>query len=195
MVLRHLLYRIIACVLLLFLTPCFLLLYILVKTDSPGPFFFVQKRLGKDKKPFLLYKIRTMHVDAERVRKKYLRLNEVDGPVFKIRDDPRYTRVGKRLSHLGIDEIPQLINVVRGEMSLVGPRPLPVYEARRIPSQYKVRFSVLPGMTSEWVIRGSHKLSFSTWMKLDLAYVKQNSLSGDLRIFFKTVQGLISQIS
>lgn len=116
-----------------------------------------------------------MVVGAEGLQARYLNKNEADGPVFKMRDDPRYTAVGKFLSHSALDEIPQLMNVVKGEMALVGPRPLPKKEALRVPKRYDVRFSVLPGMTSSWIVEGAHSLTFRQWMELDCAYARHNS--------------------
>ncbi|OGK62859.1 hypothetical protein A2334_01680 [Candidatus Roizmanbacteria bacterium RIFOXYB2_FULL_38_10] len=186
MALRYFLYRIIAFCGLIFLIPVLCVLYIIVKLDSKGPFIFTQKRMGKGKKPFTLYKIRTMVVGAEKQQKKLLHLNEVDGPVFKIRHDPRYTKVGKKLSHYALDEILQLINVMRGEMSLIGPRPLPMEEALLIPKQYQARFSVLPGMTSEWIVKGAHDIPFDKWMKMDVEYAKNPSFGKDIKIFIDT---------
>lgn len=166
--------------------PLWPLPYLAVKLTSKGPFIFKQKRMGKDKIPFTMYKIRTMVDGAERLKSRYLNLNEADGPVFKIRDDPRYTKVGKFLSRLALDELPQLINVLKGEMALVGPRPLPIAEAKKVPKEYEARFSVLPGMTSLWVIKGGHTLSFDDWMELDLEYVKKKSLQDDIKILLST---------
>lgn len=163
------------------------MLFILIKIYSPGPFIFKQQRTGKNKSPFTIYKIRTMVEDAERMKKKLLTLNEADGPVFKIANDPRYTSIGKILSKTGLDELPQLINIIKGEMAFVGPRPLPVEEANTIPSQFHDRFSVLPGITSLWVIKGSHKLPFSEWMKLDSEYVKNRSFLKDITISMLTM--------
>lgn len=184
---RYLLYRITALVLLILCLPLLAALFILVKLDSPGPFIFRQKRTGKGKKPFVIYKIRTMIQGAEKIRAKYTDLNEADGPVFKIRHDPRYTRAGKSLAHAGLDELPQLVNIIRGEMSFVGPRPLPVYEARRISKRYDERFSVLPGVTSLWFILGAHDLSFKQWMESDVKYARKQSLIYDCFIIGKTI--------
>lgn len=184
--LRYQAYRALALVALVFASPVFAAMYLAVKFDSDGPFIFRQKRAGKDKKPFTLYKVRTMVDGAHSRQKSLLNLNEADGPVFKIRNDPRYTKVGKFLSHTGLDELPQLVNVARGEMSFVGPRPLPVEEARRVPVRYGARFSVLPGMASAWIIEGSHKLTFRRWMELDLAYARHPAFRTDLRIFLRT---------
>ncbi|OGH16127.1 MAG: hypothetical protein A3C30_02965 [Candidatus Levybacteria bacterium RIFCSPHIGHO2_02_FULL_40_18] len=182
----YLLQRIIALFFLLLSTPLLVLLFLAVKWDSSGPFIFKQKRAGKNKKPFTMYKIRTMVEGAEKLQSRYAKLNEASGPVFKIRNDPRYTRVGKILARIAIDELPQLWNVVKGEMALVGPRPLPLYEANKVPKKFEQRFSVLPGMTSPWIIKGGHGLKFDQWMKLDLEYVKKKSLLFELKILAQT---------
>lgn len=167
--------RVCAGVLLVLSLPLLCVLYIVVRLTSKGPFLFKQLRIGKHKKPFWIYKIRTMVAGAEGLQARYLNKNEADGPVFKMRNDPRYTLVGKFLSHCALDEIPQLMNVVKGEMALVGPRPLPKKEAFRIPKKYDARFSVLPGMTSTWIVEGAHSLTFRRWMELDCAYARHNS--------------------
>ena len=186
--------RILALLLLVLVMPFILLFFLLIKLTSQGPFIFKQKRAGKNKKPFILYKIRTMVENAENLRSKIYYLNEADGPVFKIHNDPRYTKIGKFLSHTGLDEILQLINVIKGEMDFVGPRPLPTYEANKLPKKYERRFSVLPGMTSSWLINGAHMIPFNQWMELDINYVKNKTLLGDFKIFIKTVIIVISLI-
>jgi lipopolysaccharide/colanic/teichoic acid biosynthesis glycosyltransferase len=182
----NLFYRLFALILLILFLPLLFILYLLIKLTSKGPFIFKQKRLGKDKKIFVLYKIRTMIEGADKLKEKYRHLNEADGPVFKIRHDPRYTKIGKFLAHTALDELPQLINVVKGEMSFVGPRPLPVEEGLKIPSKYEKRFSVLPGMTSSWITKGAHKLIFHQWMSLDLEYVEKKSFWYDIKISIST---------
>lgn len=179
--------RVVAFILLILSFPFWVIVGILIKLTSNGPIIFKQKRMGKGKIPFTMYKFRTMVENAEYLKAKYLKLNEADGPVFKIRNDPRYTKVGKFLARVALDELPQLINVLKGEMALVGPRPLPLDEARKIPKIYEARFSVLPGMTSLWVIKGGHSLSFEQWMELDLEYIKRRSFFYDLRIFAQTI--------
>ncbi len=179
--------KIIALVLLVLASPLLLFLYFAVKLSSKGPFIFKQLRAGKDKKPFYIYKIRTMVENAESLKKKYLHLNEADGPVFKIRNDPRYTKVGKILSHTGLDELPQLMNIVKGEMAFVGPRPFPLDEAEKVQKQYTKRFSVLPGLISLWVIKGGHKLSFKEWMELDLEYINNKSFINNVVILLNTL--------
>jgi lipopolysaccharide/colanic/teichoic acid biosynthesis glycosyltransferase len=175
-----------ALIILIITLPFLGLLWLLIKIEDGGPLFFKQERIGKGKKPFIMYKIRTMVVGAEKLKKKYLHLNETDGPVFKIRNDPRYTKIGKILTRTGLDELPQFVNVVRGEMALVGPRPLPGDEVVKVPKKYQKRFSVLPGITSLWVVKGSHELSFDEWMRLDLRYVKNKSFWQDIGIFLLT---------
>ncbi|NMB57430.1 sugar transferase [Candidatus Beckwithbacteria bacterium] len=179
--------RLSALFLLIFFSPLLVILYIVVELTSKGSFIFKQLRAGKNKKPFWIYKIRTMVEGAETQKSKLKAQNEADGPAFKIRNDPRYTKVGRFLAHTAIDEIPQLWNIIRGEMSFVGPRPLPVDEAKKIPKKYEKRFSVLPGMTSLWIVCGADHRSFKKWMELDLEYVKKKSLWYDVKIFFQTV--------
>lgn len=191
---RFVFYRLLALCLLVLTSPLLLVLFVLVKLDSKGPFIFKQRRVGKDKKPFFIYKIRTMVTTAEKLKSKIAHLNEADGPVFKIRNDPRYTRVGKFLSHTGLDELPQLLNIVKGEMSFVGPRPFPPEEAEKIPLKYQKRFLVLPGMTSSWILQGAHKLNFKQWMQLDLEYVAKQNIFLDLKIFISTLFFIIKLI-
>lgn len=179
--------RIIALVLVCIVAPIFLLIALITLMDSGWPIIYRQRRLGRDRKGFLIWKFRTMKKGAHSEQKKYNKLNEADGPVFKIRNDPRFTRFGKWLSWSGLDELPQLFNVIRGEMVLVGPRPLPVTEAESVPKKYESRFSVLPGITSTWVVKGAHRLSFKEWMKLDIEYVKDKSVKLDIKIVAATV--------
>jgi len=181
-----LLQRVFALFLFILLLPLFGILAIILKIQNGGPLIFKQKRMGKGKKPFTIYKIRTMVVDADEQKSKYLKLNEADGPVFKIKRDPRFTPIGRVLARTAVDEFPQLINVIKGEMAIVGPRPLPWSEALNVPSKYKERFTVLPGMSSTWIIKGSHRLSFKEWMKLDIEYVKNHSIGQDILIMVMT---------
>lgn len=179
--------KVTALLLLVPISPLLVVLYFLIETTSKGDFIFKQKRLGKNKKEFELYKIRTMVDDAEKIKDMYAKLNEVEFPVFKIENDPRFTKIGKLLSHYGLDELPQLINIFKGEMSFVGPRPLPVTEAKLVPKIYDKRFSIKPGITSPWIIKGSHKLNFKEWMELDLEYIEKKSAMLDATIFFETI--------
>ena len=179
--------RFLALMLLILLSPFIGLIYIIIKLDSKGPFVFKQKRVGKDFKEFTIYKIRTMIDGADKMQNSLKNRNESNEIVFKIRNDPRFTNFGKFLSHTGLDEVLQLINIIKGEMSFVGPRPLPVNEAKKIPNMYRTRFSVKPGITSLWIIKGAHNLSFNEWMKLDLEYVRKKSVFFDVFIFFMTI--------
>jgi len=182
----HFLERLLALFLLIFLSPLFVILYILVKFISQGPFLFKQLRAGKNKKPFWIYKIRTMVENAEDLKEKIKHLNQADGPVFKVYDDPRFTKIGRFLAKIGIDELPQLINIVKGQMSFVGPRPLPLDEAKKIPKKYEKRFLVLPGIFSSWVAYGAFHNDFKKWMELDLKDVENKSFWYDLKIVIKS---------
>lgn len=179
--------RILALALLFMLSPILIFLFVLVKLTSKGPFIFRQERVGKNRKRFTIYKIRSMILDSEKNKQELMHLNEASGPVFKIYNDPRYTRIGKILAHTGFDEIVQLINIVKGEMSFVGPRPLPLAEAAKIPKKYSKRFSIKPGITSLWVIRGAHNMSFREWMESDIEYFKKKNPLTDFYIFIVTI--------
>jgi len=173
--------------------PLMVLIGILIKRDSPGPVFYVQQRVGKRGKNFPMYKFRSMYVDAEEQRRALARFNEVDGCLFKIKDDPRVTRIGKLLRRYSLDELPQIWNVLKGEMSLVGPRPLPVpdFEDGSSNSRYtywiKQRTKVLPGITGLWQIQGRSDLPFEEMVKFDLYYIENWSLWLDLQILIKTL--------
>lgn len=151
--------------------------------------FFTQDRVGKDRRTFKIFKFRTMYHGAEFDKKHYETLNEVDGPVFKIRNDPRYTRVGRWLALTGLDELPQVVNVLRGEMALVGPRPFPVDEEKKIPKRWRaIRRSVKPGITSSWVVHGGHDAcTFEQWMELDLADIRRKGAVHDSVILTRTL--------
>jgi len=174
-------------------SPLLLLIVILQKNFNHGPILFKQIRVGKNGKPFQMIKFRTMKVGAEKLQRSLSNLNEADGPVFKILNDPRFTKFGKILAKTGLDELPQLINVLKSEMSIVGPRPLPVYEAEKLTKEQKVRELVLPGITSAWVVNGSHRLSFAKWISLDKDYVQNASFAADLGILGKTVIIMVKQ--
>jgi len=174
-----------------FLIPVCILIGLIIKLTSNGPIFFTQLRVGKDQKPIKFYKFRTMKLGSEKLQKKLNHLNQVDGPVFKIRNDPRFTKFGQVLSKSGLDELPQLINVLLGNMSLVGPRPLPVYEAKKLNSSQNKRHLIKPGITSMWATLGPHSISFDQWMKLDLNYVTNATLVIDLSIILNTILYLL----
>ncbi len=162
-----------------------------IKLDSPGPVFFRQWRCGLRGRRFMLYKLRTMVANAESLRPHLAHLNVMDGPVFKAPNDPRVTRVGRILRRLSLDEVPQLWNVLKGDMSLVGPRPpLPEEVAQYQPWQRR-RLAMRPGLTCLWQISGRSHLSFSQWMALDLAYIDSWSLALDLKILLRTVPAVL----
>lgn len=172
--------------------PFMALVAILIKIDSPGPVFFVQERVGLRKHLFPMYKFRSMHTDAEERLKDIEHLNEADGPIFKINKDPRVTRVGRFLRKTSIDELPQLFNVLRGEMSLVGPRPMSIRDVDLFDKGIqRKRFSVKPGITCIWQISGRSNLTFDQWLDMDLAYINNWSLSLDLQILLKTIPAVL----
>ena len=162
---------------------------VLIKWTSPGPVFFRQQRSGLNGQPFTMLKFRSMVTDAEQRRHELEALNEMSGPVFKVTDDPRITPVGRWLRNKSVDELPQLWNVLRGEMSLVGPRPLPVYEVERFDDlSHRRRLSVKPGMTCLWQISGRNNVKdFKTWVRLDLEYIDNWSLWLDVKILLRTI--------
>lgn len=162
---------------------------ILVRLTSPGPVIFRQQRSGLNGRPFTMYKFRTMVTDAEQRKQELAAFNEMSGPVFKVSNDPRITPIGRWLRKFSIDEFPQLFNVLRGEMSLVGPRPLPVAETRRFDDvAHRRRLSVKPGLTCLWQISGRNDLrDFREWVRLDLEYIDNWSLWLDLKILLRTV--------
>jgi exopolysaccharide biosynthesis polyprenyl glycosylphosphotransferase len=173
-------------------SPLFACIALAIKLDSRGPVFFVQERIGLGRRKFRMIKFRTMEADAEQQQGEIEELNEVDGAAFKIKDDPRVTRVGRVLRKLSLDEMPQMWNVFRGDMSLVGPRPLPVRDVQRFDSAWQNRrFSVRPGLTCLWQINGRHEIDFDHWMELDLQYIDNWSLSLDFDILFKTVPAVL----
>lgn len=176
-----------ALVLIVLLLPVFMVLSLLIVLTDGWPFWFRQERLGINKKKFWMWKFRTMVPEAEKIKSGLAKVNEAEGPVFKIRNDPRFTRVGKYLSHTGVDELPQLINIALGEMSFVGPRPLPVNEAEKIPQLYVARFKINPGIISPWVVGGYHRVGFNRWMESDVWYVKNKSLWLDAKLCVLTI--------
>src|SRR5579883_455415 len=183
---------IVSSILLLLLSPLFLVIAILIKLSSPGPVFFTQDRVGLGKRRFKMYKFRTMVADAEQRISQLEHLNEVSGPVFKLKNDPRITPLGKLLRQSSFDELPQLINVLKGEMSLVGPRPLPVRDYKGFNQDWqRRRFSVRPGLTCLWQIAGRSSIPFETWMQLDLQYIDRWSFWLDLQILMRTIPAVL----
>lgn len=172
--------------------PILILIGILIKIDSKGPVLFKQIRLGLNGRKFILYKFRTMYEGAEKKRQDVSHLNIMNGPVFKAPRDPRVTRVGRFLRKFSLDELPQLYNVLKGDMSLVGPRPLIPEEVEKFERWQKRRLSMKPGLTCLWQISGRSKLDFETWMKLDLEYIDNWSIKKDLIILLKTIPAVLS---
>lgn len=192
LLLKRALDRVGAALLIILFSPLLLLITFLIKISSAGPAIFTQKRMGFRGLPFKMFKFRTMTAEAEAQRDQLLHINEMNGPVFKARNDPRITMIGKFLRRTSLDELPQLFNVLGGEMSLVGPRPLPLTEAEKCDRWEKRRFSMLPGITCLWQINGRNLLDFPRWMKLDLEYINNWSFLLDLKILWKTVGVVLS---
>ena len=190
---KRLLDVVISATLLVVGAPVFVLSAIAIKLDSPGPIFFTQERMGYNKRRFTMIKFRTMVTNAESRMDEIEHLNEKDGPIFKITNDPRITKVGRFLRKSSIDELPQLINVLIGDMSLVGPRPLSIRDASNLEQAWqKRRFSVKPGMTCLWQISGRSNLSFDEWVELDLEYIDTWSLQLDWWILLKTLPAVVA---
>ena len=176
----------------LFLLPFMIVTAIAIRLNSPGPVFFRQQRVGKWGKTFACFKFRSMFVDAEARKAQLMNMNEADQVVFKIRKDPRVTRVGRIIRKLSIDELPQLLNVIKGDMSLVGPRPpVPVEVVKYEFEQYR-RLDAIPGITGLQQISGRSDLSFKRWVELDLEYIESQSLWKDIEILVKTIPAVVS---
>lgn len=179
-------------ILLLPLLPLFFVVACLIKINSPGDAIFAQERIGLNKRRFALYEFRTMVREADKMQAELENLNEADGPVFKIKDDPRITPIGKFLRKTSLDEFPQLINVLKGDMSLVGPRPLPVRDYEGFDEDWhRRRFSVRPGIICLWQINGRNNTPFEKWMGLDMEYIDHWSLWLDFKILAKTIPAVL----
>jgi lipopolysaccharide/colanic/teichoic acid biosynthesis glycosyltransferase len=165
----------------------------MIKLDTPGPVFFKQDRVGRLGRVFKFYKFRSMYREAETRKSEIEKLNEQDGPVFKIRSDPRVTSVGSFLRRSSLDEIPQILNVLKGDMSLVGPRPQMPSEVAQYEPWHRKRLEVKPGITCLWQISGRSHISFDEWMRLDVEYLKQRSIATDLSIILKTIPAVIAR--
>lgn len=192
MVLKRFLDVVMSFVLLILFSPVFIVAALLVKLSSTGPVFFSQERIGLNKRRFLTYKFRTMIPNAEQMISQLEHLNEVSGPVFKIKNDPRLSPVGKLLRRTSIDELPQLLNVLKGDMSLVGPRPMAVRDYEGFSEDWqRRRFSVRPGITCLWQVNGRSSISFQQWMELDMQYIEQWSIWLDLKILARTIPAVM----
>lgn len=163
---------------------------LVLAVTSGRPIIFTQERMGKNAKPFTLYKFRTMKRGAHREQTQLARQNEADGPVFKIHQDPRFTVVGRFLAHTGLDELPQLYNVLTGDMALFGPRPLPISEVAKLAPWQKKRHTIKPGIISPWILNGYHTQTFDAWMKSDISYIQKKNWVYDMRLALRTVKFL-----
>jgi lipopolysaccharide/colanic/teichoic acid biosynthesis glycosyltransferase len=171
---------------LIILSPILLIVAILIKLESKGNSIFSQERVGKDGKKFKMYKFRSMVANAEELKDKLCHKNEMCGPMFKMKEDPRVTKVGKFIRKTSIDELPQLVNVLKGEMSLVGPRPSLPKEVMKFENWMMTRLSVKPGLTCYWQVSGRSDIGFKEWMELDVKYVEERNTLVDIGLIFKT---------
>lgn len=174
--------------------PLLLAIAVAIRLDSPGPVFYISERIGKNGRRFPCFKFRTMVTDAELQQPRMLHLNERDGVLFKIAKDPRVTRIGRILRRYSLDELPQFVNVLRGEMSVVGPRPPVASEVRKYTLNHMQRLAVLPGITGLWQTQGRHDPSFESYVSLDLAYIENWSVGLDLRIVAQTVRVVLAGV-
>jgi len=174
------------------LLPIFLVVALAIKRDSPGPVLHIQTRIGLNGRPFRFYKFRSMYMDAAARRAELFEQNEASGPVFKMRNDPRVTRVGRFLRRSSLDELPQLLNVIRGDMSLIGPRPPLPEEVERYRPSDSERLAVRPGLTCLWQVRGRSNVDFDTWMEYDREYIRRMSVWLDVALLFRTVWVVIN---
>ncbi|MDH7480980.1 MAG: sugar transferase [Armatimonadota bacterium] len=182
---------VISLIMLIILAPLMLLVALAIKLESEGPIIYKQTRVGKNGREFTFYKFRSMFRDADKRLAELRHLNEADGPIFKIKNDPRITKVGRIIRKTSIDELPQLINVLKGDMSLVGPRPpLPV-EVAQYTARDRQRLNVIPGITCLWQISGRSNIGFDRWVELDLEYIRNQSLWLDLKILLLTIPAVI----
>lgn len=172
-------------------SPILAIAAVAIKISDQGPVLFVQERAGLGGRPFRIYKLRTMCVNADEKKKELLAHSEQDGAAFKLTNDPRVFRVGQILRKTSIDELPQLINVIRGDMSLVGPRPLPVAEAEQVAGWQRRRLDVMPGLTCIWQVEGRSRVSFVEWMRMDMRYIQQRSLFEDIYLMFATIPAVL----
>ena len=172
----------------IFLSPVLIIISILIKLEDPkGTVFFSQERVGQDGKIFKMYKFRSMVYNAEKLKETLMKKNERSGPMFKMKNDPRVTRVGRFIRKTSLDELPQLINVLKGEMSLVGPRPSLSKEVEQFEPWMMKRLEVKPGLTCYWQVYGRNNVGFEEWMRLDIKYVEERNTLVDIKLIFRTV--------
>lgn len=175
------------------LSPVFLATAAAIKIEDKGPVFFSQPRAGKDMKPFRIYKFRSMRTDADEKLSEMLKDNEQTGHAFKIKDDPRITKVGKVIRRFSIDELPQLINIIKGDMSIVGPRPILTFQMEECNQYERQRLVVQPGLTCYWQIGGRANIQWEDWVELDLDYIENMSLWTDIKIIVKTIPAVFDR--
>ena len=178
---------------LVFLAPVFLFTALAIKLEDGGPVLFCQYRAGKDMKPFKIYKFRSMLVNADAKMPEMMKDNEQTGHAFKIKDDPRITRVGKFIRKFSIDELPQLINIIKGDMSIVGPRPILTFQMEECSGYERQRLVVQPGLTCYWQIGGRANIEWKDWIEMDLDYIEDMSLWTDIKIIVKTVPAVFDR--
>ncbi|MGQ9611275.1 MAG: exopolysaccharide biosynthesis polyprenyl glycosylphosphotransferase [Chloroflexus sp.] len=181
----------VAVIMIILTSPIMLMTALLIKLESPGPVIFKQVRVGKDGEHFYCYKFRSMYVDAEQRLRELQAKNEADGPVFKMKRDPRVTRVGRVIRKLSIDELPQLFNVLKGEMSLVGPRPALPSEVAKYTYEQIGRLHAIPGITGLQQVSGRSDLDFKRWVELDLQYIAEQSIWKDIEILLRTIPAVL----
>ncbi|NLF25519.1 MAG: exopolysaccharide biosynthesis polyprenyl glycosylphosphotransferase, partial [Deltaproteobacteria bacterium] len=186
---------VVSALLLVVCSPLFAVIALLVRITSPGPVFFVQKRVGLNGRLFNMYKFRSMHSTAESELEALKAQNEMSGPAFKLKNDPRVTALGRFLRRFSLDELPQLWNVFKGEMSLVGPRPPVPGEVNAYARRYRRRLSMRPGMTCTWQVSGRNEIKdFDSWVKLDLEYIDNWSFWQDIRLLLRTIPAVLSGV-
>ena len=168
------------------LSPLLIFVAVAIKLDSKGPAIFSQDRVGKNGKLFKMYKFRSMVINAEELKDKLLDKNEMSGPMFKIKDDPRITKIGRFIRKTSIDELPQLFNVIKGDMSLVGPRPNLPREVKEFSEYHKKKLLAKPGLTCYWQVMGRSNIGFEEWMELDIKYLRDRSILLDIKLIYKT---------
>lgn len=186
-------------ILLIFLFPLFLIIAVCIVLDDGYPVIFKQKRMGDHKKNFTIFKFRTMKKGSEKKQASLKKINQAPYPMFKIEDDPRFTNLGSLLSNLGIDELPQIINILKGEMSFIGPRPLPTYESKKLDETWDFRYSVKPGIISEWALNKDRYKSLKKWKDLEINSIKNGSSINDIQLVYSafvkvTLKKLIQKI-
>lgn len=177
---------------LIVLSPVLAVVALLIWLEDRGPVIFTQERNGLNNRIFKMYKFRSMVINAAALRSEMEKYNELDGPAFKMKHDPRITRIGRFIRKTSLDELPQLVNILLGQMSLVGPRPLPTYETAQCNDYQMQRLLVKPGLTCYWQISGRSDITFDEWIEMDLKYIREASALTDLKILFQTARAVLT---